>query len=72
MAHINIGTGNQVYSVVTDNKNLCFTAGEIQLKVNTVNNFSVKFVLFEEYTEAITIIIRIEFMIMVIHDVEYL
>ena len=38
------------------------------MKVNTVTNFSAKFVEFVKYTEAISSIIKVEFMIMRIYD----
>ena len=45
------------------------------MKVNTITNFSAKFVEFVKYTEAISSIIKVEFMIirfMMIYDVKYL
>ena len=38
------------------------------MKVNTITNFSAKFVEFVKYTEAISSIIKVEFMIMRIYD----
>ena len=38
------------------------------MKVNTVTNFSAKVVEFVKYTEAISFIIKVEFMIMRIYD----